>query len=300
MSRRNLALLAAFGATAIYGLNHTIAKGVMPTHVRPFGFILIRVIGASILFWAASLFIPREKIEKKDWGRLILSSIFGMTVNMLAFFKGLELSTPINSSVLVTTTPIIVVILSTILIKEKIYWRRGSGIAIGLIGAVFLILYGNEIRQDAPNIPLGNALFLLNATFFGLYLITVKKLTTKYHPFTLMKWLFLIGVLFNIPIGYQEFKAVDWVHLPFDALWKIVYVIIATTFCTYLFNLFALRELKASTVSSFTYLQPVIGILFAISVGQDQLTFIKVIAVCLVLLGVYLVSKKPKSPHTHN
>ncbi|WP_394748320.1 DMT family transporter [Spongiimicrobium salis] len=295
MSRRNLALLAALGATTIYGLNHSIAKGVMPTHIRPFGFILVRVVGASILFWLASLFVPKEKIERKDWGRMVLATLFGMVINMLAFFKGLELSTPINSSVLVTMTPIIVVVLSALLIKEKIYWRRGSGIVIGLIGAVFLILYGNEIRQDAPNIPLGNTLFLLNATFFGLYLITIKKLTTKYHPFTLMKWLFLIAIPFNLPIGYQEFMAVDWGNLPFDAIWKIAFVVLGTTFCTYLFNIFALRELKASTVSAFTYLQPVLGILFAILAGQDQLTSIKVIAVCFVLLGVYLASRKPKA-----
>lgn len=294
MSKRNLALLAALGATTIYGLNHTIAKGVMPTHIRPFGFILLRVTGAAILFWLASLWIPKEKIARNDWGRLVLASLFGMVINMLGFFKGLELSTPINSAVLVTMTPIIVVVFSAILIKEKIYWRRGSGILIGLVGAVFLILYGNEIRQDAPNIPLGNILFLINATFFGLYLITVKKLTQKYHPFTLMKWLFLIAIPFNLPVGYTEFIAVDWSNLPFDALWKISFVILGTTFCTYLFNIFALRELKASTVSAFTYLQPVIGILFAVFMGNDALTAIKIIAVCLVLLGVYLASRKPK------
>lgn len=267
----------------------------MPIYVRPFGFILLRVIGATILFWLASLFVPKEKIDKKDWGRMVLAALFGMVINMLAFFKGLELSTPINSSVLVTTIPIIVVVLSAILIKEKVYWQRGSGIVIGLIGAISLILFGNEIRQDAPNIPLGNTLLLINYTFFGLYLITVKKLTEKYHPITLMKWLFLIGVVFNFPVGYTEFMAVEWGHLPFNALWKITFVIIGTTFFTYLFNIFALKELKASTVSSFTYLQPVIGILFAVLVGQDQLTTIKGIAVCLVFLGVYLVSKKPRS-----
>lgn len=294
MTKRTLALLAALGATTIYGLNHTIAKGVMPIYVKPFGFIMIRVLGATALFWAISFLGPREKIEKKDWGRIILCAVFGMAINMLAFFKGLDLSTPINSSVLVTTTPIIVVVLSAFLIQERIRPVKGLGILIGLVGALGLIIYGQEIRQDAPNIPLGNILFLVNALFFGLYLILAKKLITKYHPFTLMKWLFLIGIFLNLPIALPEFLEISWSTLPWEAVWKIGFVVLGTTFCTYLFNAFALTQLKASTVSAFIYVQPLVGIVFAVFSGKDELSPVKLTAALLVCLGVYLVSKKPK------
>ena len=292
MSKRTLAILSALGATTIYGLNHTIAKGVMPVYIKPFGFIMLRVIGACLLFWAISLLGPRERVERKDWGRFLLCAIFGMVINMLAFFKGLDLSTPINSAVLITTTPIIVVVLSVFLIEEKVRLYRAIGIASGLIGALVLVLYGNEIRQDAPNIPMGNTLFLVNATSFALYLILAKKLVEKYHVFTLMKWLFLLGVIINAPVALAEFLEVDWAHLPFEAVWKMVFVVIGTTFCAYLFNVFALTQLKASTVSSFIYLQPVIAILFAVITGKDSLTTIKTGAALLVLLGVYLVSRQ--------
>lgn len=293
MNKRNLAILAGIGAAMIYGINHTLAKGVMPFYIKPFGFIMLRVVGATILFWGISLFGPRERIEQGDWLRLIFCAFCGMVVNMLSFFKGLDLSTPINSSVLVTTTPIIVVVLSAILIKEKVGWRKASGIGIGLVGALLLILYGQEIRQDAPNIPLGNSLFVVNAFFFGLYLIVVKKLVDKYHPFTLMKWLFLVGVIINAPVALGEFIEVQWTQLPLDVMLKMAFVVIGTTFLAYLFNIFALTQLKASTVSSFVYLQPVIGILFAVAMGQDALTAIKIGAAVLVMVGVYLVSKRP-------
>ncbi|MCX2718339.1 DMT family transporter [Lentiprolixibacter aurantiacus] len=294
MSKRNLALLAALGATTIYGLNHTIAKGVMPYYVGPFAFILLRVVGASILFWAVSFLGPKERIERRDWGRLIVCSLFGMAINMLSFFKGLDLSTPINSSVLVTTTPIIVVVLSAFLIEEKIRLVKGIGILTGLAGALVLVLYGNEIRGDAPNIPLGNILFLVNALFFALYLILVKTLVEKYHPFTLMKWLFLIGVGLNLPVTLPEFLEISWATLPWEAIWKIGFVVVGTTFCTYLFNAYALTQLKASTVSAFVYLQPLIGIIFALISGRDSLNGVKAGAAILVLIGVYLVSKRPK------
>tara|TARA_R110002167_G_scaffold1674_8_gene8037 strand:- start:2177 stop:3070 length:894 start_codon:yes stop_codon:yes gene_type:complete len=292
VSRRTLAILAALGATTIYGINHTIAKGVMPTYVKPFGFIFLRLFGATLLFWGISFFGPKEKLERRDWGRLLVCAFFGMGINMLSFFKGLDLSTPINSAVLITITPILVVILSALFIKEKITIQRGIGVFLGLIGALALILFGAEIRQDATNIPLGNMLFIVNATSYGLYLILVKKLLEKYHPFTLMKWMFGIGFIITLPITYTEFKEIQWSHLPVEALGAIAFVIIGTTFLTYLFNVFALTQLKASTVGVFMYLQPLIGIIFAIMAGKDHLTLVKFLAIVLVLIGVYLVSKK--------
>ena len=225
---------------------------------------------------------------------MLVCAILGMGINMLVFFKGLALSTPINSAVLVTTTPIIVLILSSIFIKEKIKGRKILGITIGLLGALGLILFASEIRQDAPNIPMGNFLILMNSVFYGSYLIIVRPLLDKYHPLTFMKWLFTIGIFLVLPFGYQEFTEIDFNNLPMEAILSIVFVVVGTTFCTYLFNIFALTQLKASTLSAFVYVQPLIGILYATATGKDSLTTLKILAACLVLVGVYLASRKPK------
>ncbi len=294
MSNRTLAIIAAFFATLIYGLNHTIAKEVMPTYVQPFGFIFLRVSGAALLFWFIAPFAPKQKIDRSDWWRIIVCAIMGMVINMLAFFKGLQLSTPINSAVLVTITPIIVVVLSALFIKEKITLTKGLGVLLGLIGAITLILFGAEIRSDAPNIPLGNFLFVVNATFYGSYLILVKKLIEKYHPFVLLKWLFTIAVFVNFPITFSEVLIIELPALPLNIIGAIIFVVLGTTFGTYLLNAFALTQLKASTIGAFVYMQPLVGVLFALFTGKDQLTGIKLLAMTLVLLGVYLTSKKTK------
>lgn len=293
MSKRVLALLAAFVATSIFGINHTLAKGLMPEFVQPFGFIVIRVLGAGILFWFVSFFIKNEKIKREHWPRLLLSAVFGMVINMLFFFKGLSLSTPINSSVIVTITPILVFMLSAVLIREKITILKGSGAIIGLFGGLALILFGVQREVGAPNIPLGNALLLINALSYGMFLIVAKPLTKTYHPITLMRWLFLTAIIINLPIGWTEFQAVDWVNMPFSALWRIGFVVLGTTFTTYLLNIFALKHLSASTIGVFTYLQPVIAIAFAIISGADELNFLKILASILVFLGVFMVTKNP-------
>lgn len=288
---RHIAFLAAFGATAIYGINHTVAKGVMPEYTGAFGFIFLRTGGAALLFWISSLFIKSEKIEKKDWKTLLLAAVLGAVINMLSFFKGLELSTPINSSILVTITPIIVVIFSALLLKERIHFVKIAGIAMGLVGAIGLVIYGNEIRTDAPNIPLGNGLFIINATAYGLYLIVIKKMMDTYQPITVLKWVFTIAFLINIPITYSDFSQINW-DMPGSIVASIVFVILGTTYMTYLFNGFALTKLKASSVSAFVYVQPLIGILVAIISGQDHLSLTKAAAATLVLLGVYFATKK--------
>lgn len=298
MNSRALALVAAFGATTIYGMNHTIAKVVMPHYIGPFGFIMLRVVGACILFWLVGLFMPKETIERKDFLRIAFTALFGMCINMLMFFKGLQLSTPINSGVIVTLTPIIILILSAFFLKEKLTRFKFLGIILGFIGALLLILYGNSTKViNAPNISFGNTMLLINAVSFGAYLVMVKPLTKKYSTVTLMKWMFLLGVIYTFPFTITEFIEVSWKALPFEAIWRISFVIVGTTFLTYMFNVFALKTLPATTIGAFTYLQPIITIFYAVITGNDILDGVKILACLLVFLGVYLVSKKGKIPH---
>ena len=293
MSNRSLGFLAAFGATLIYGLNHTVAKNVMPVYIGPYAFILLRVIGASLLFWTVSLFVKSEKIDKKDWPRIILCSFLGMVINMLAFFKGLELSTPVNSSVMITLSPIVVFIFSAILLKEKIQSMKAFGITSGFVGALILVLYTAKTGENAPNIPLGNFLFIVNSFAYGLYLVLVKPLISKYNIITLLKWLFLLGVIMNFPVTISQFLEVEWTSLPLkEAVIPMLFVVVGTTFFTYLFNAYALTKLTASSLSSFIYLQPIVGIVFAISTKSDSLSLVSLAGMILIFIGIYLVTKR--------
>ena len=292
MNKRNLALIAAFLATSIYGINHTIAKEVMPIYIGSSGFIMLRLLGATSIFWLIGLFAPKEKIERGDFLKIFFASILGMCINMLAFFRGLELSTPINSGVIITLSPVLVLILSYFFLKEKITVKKILGILIGFSGAVFLILNSSKTGINAPNIPLGNSFFLLNASAYAGYLIIVKPLTRKYNIFTLMKWLFLIGLILSTPITFNQFIEVKWTELPWFAIWRMGYVVIGTTFLTYLFNIYALKKLSPTTVGSFIYLQPIITILFALITANDTLDTTKILSCILVFIGVYLVSFK--------
>jgi drug/metabolite transporter (DMT)-like permease len=294
MNSRAFAIVALFIVQLLYGFNYTFAKTVMnENYIKPFGFVLLRVIGATILFWILSLFLPKEKIEKKDFFTLFMAAVFGVFINMLFFLKGLEFTSPIHASTIMTITPIVILILSALFLKERITQLKITGIVIGFIGALILTLYGQSPRT-ADNVPLGNLLIFLNAVSYSVYVILIKKLTEKYHPFTFIKWLFLFGLILVTPFGFNELQAVQWQSFTPYITFSVLFVVIGATFGTYLLNPLAIRKLKASTVGIFIYLQPVIAGLFALATGADFIDAIKIGAMLLIFLGVFLVTKKPK------
>ncbi|MCB0437851.1 MAG: DMT family transporter [Mangrovimonas sp.] len=291
---RLTALVAVFIVQLLYGLNFTFANDVIDGgYIKPFGFILLRIFAAACLFWFFSLFTPKEKIEKKDFIKLFIASIFGIATNMLLFFKGFEYTTPIHASVIMIVTPIIVLILSGFFLNERITPPKLLGVLLGFAGAIVLSVYGKS-TQAGDNILLGNLFVFLNAVSYSIYLVMIKKLTDKYHPFAFIKWLFLFGFFLVIPFGYNDLMAVQWHTFNNYIIFCVVFVIIGATFLTYLLNPIGLRHLRASTVSSFLYLQPVVAVIFSILMKSDSFDTVKFIASILIFGGVYLATLRPK------
>ncbi len=283
--------MALFGANLIYGLNYTLAKDVMTGgYIEPFGFIFCRVTGALALFWFFHLLFYREKVDKRDLPRLALCGVFGVATNQLLFFKGLDLTAPINAAIIMTTNPILVLILSTVIAKENLSWIKALGIGIGISGALTLITLKQGF-QFGTDTWIGDLFILINATSYGLYLVLVKGMMKKYKPITVIKWVFLFGYFIVAPVGWNEFTQIQWNTMPAFIVWETVYVIVATTFLAYLFNIYALKRLSPTIASSYIYLQPLLATLFAVWFGKDEITPIKVMSAVLIFAGVYLVSK---------
>jgi len=290
MNSRNSALILAFLAALIYGVSFTVAKEVMPLYVKPYAFIVLRVLGAAILFWIVGFFIAKENIERQDYFRIFLAAIFGTALNMLTFFKGLSLTTPINASVMMLTTPILVLLLSTIILKEKVTFLKIVGIFVGLAGAFILIVYGQKMGPSKDAL-LGNFLVFVNATSYSFYLIIVKRLTDKYNPLTFVKWIYLFGLFMVLPFGFLELQEIQWQEMSTSIYLKIGFIVVFTTFLAYLFNIFALSKLKPTTLSIFIYLQPVLASGYALLTKSDSLNMIQIVATLLIFAGIYLVTK---------
>ena len=283
----------------LYGASHVLAKGVMPNYLTPSVFILFRVLGATFLFWILLVFVRQYKIEKRDWLRLIGCGLFGVTVNQLFFFHGLNISSSINSGIIMAFNPIMVVILSGLILREKISMIGLIGIILGAIGAVLLTLTGEKNIQETS---LGDLFLFVNSLSYAIYLVLAKPLMKKYSPILVITWVFTVGLglLLLYPPVLSELSLTNFDKFTLDIWLKILFVVVGVTFLTYLLTMFGLKHLSPSTSSSYIYTQPVMVIIFAflflyLGIADDYtstITWKKIMYMLLIFLGVYLAGKK--------
>ncbi len=264
----------------------------MPHYLRGFSFIVLRVGGAGLLFFMASYARPREKIDwKRHWLLIFLCSLFGVAANMLMFFKGLELTTPINGAVLMLATPIFVLLLNTFIFHQNLTILQVLGILLACFGAL-LLMFGRAFAISHVTI-IGDVLIIFNAISYAIYLLLAKKLLGYYHTLTVSKFTFMIGFVLVLPFGLPEFSTADF-NMPPDIIAKIIFIIVFTTFVTYLLNAWAINKVGATMVGAYIYLQPVLATIIAVILQKDILTLQKVIATLLIFAGVYITSTKYK------
>ena len=298
MTKTIRAHLALVGVALIYGANYTIAREVMNGYLEPLGFILLRAASAMLLFWGFSFFQPIEQIDRKDITRIVLCALFGVAANQMLFFSGLQLTKPINASLIMTITPLMVLLIAAVILKEKITRQKLFGILLGLSGAVLVISYGQSMDFQITHIK-GDLMILANAGCYGTYLVLVKSLMKRFHPFTILKWIFTIGFFMVLPFGIGQLEGVAWETFPLPIWSAIAYVLIIVSFLSYLLNAFALKTLRASVAGIYIFLQPIMATLVALLAGRDSLSAAKIFAAVLIFCGVYLVSRGHK-PDTNN
>lgn len=288
--------IGLFFSNLIYGINYGVAKAVMPEYIQPFSFIFSRVFFGTILFWLFNAALKtKEKVERKDLPLLALCGFLGVSANQLLFFSGLNLTTPINASLIQTLIPVLVLVVAGFMIKEKITWRKTLGVVTGIVGAGLLITNKGNVHFGNEQFT-GDLLIVLNSAFYAFYLVLAKPLMQKYKAQTVIKWVFFFGMLVVVPITAQDFFATDWKNLPAEAWMAIVYVVIFTTFLAYLINTWALKHVETSVVGIYAYLQPLFATVIAVSLGQDTFTLEKGFYSILIFAGVFLVTRPNKKP----
>lgn len=283
--------LSLIAANIIFGINYNVAKAVMPDQIKPFALVSVRSLVTALLFWIASLFIPKEPVSRKDLLFLFGCSFFGVVINQTLFLVGLDLTSPINSSIILSTNPIFAFAFAAMILKERISFLKGSGLAIGLAGVLMLIL-----QNGAPSLGsttfMGDIYTLVNTISWAFYTVIIKRMLEKYHPITVMKWTFFFGMFTNIPVGYHQWSTMDWTSISLNGWLGIGFIVVLATFFGYLLISFGLRRLSPTIVSIYIYMQPVIAAYIATMIGQDKITLVMVISALLIFTGVFVVSRQ--------
>ncbi len=287
--------LSLLAVNLIYGANYAIAKLAMPAFISPFAFILLRV-GSGVIFYSLLyLILVKEKIDKKDLGWFLICGFFGVAINQICFFTGLSKTTEINASLLMITTPILVIVFSAVIAKEKISMFKMLGIALGVAGALLILKGKGAFFTFSSTTFTGDLFIFINAVSYGLYLVLVKKLMKKYHPITVISGVFMAGFIPVCLAGGHELAQVQWQKMTPLVWCSISFVVVFTTFTAYLLNIYALKNTSSSLVGIYIYSQPIFATLISILMGKQELSRLTVLAAILIFSGVFLANLKNES-----
>jgi drug/metabolite transporter (DMT)-like permease len=279
--------IALFAAQIIYALNYSIAKGLMPNFINPLA------LGAGVLFWILSVFVTTQKVERADLKKLMWLTLFGVVINQVFFIYGLSITTPINSSVIMISNPIMVFIFTIIVLKERFTILKATGLTLAIAGCYIILRYRGNFELGSQTL-VGDLMTLTNATSWAIFVVMVKPIMLKYNTVTVMRWMFLFGSIYILPIGLYDTLNTDFSLFTHQAIFATCFVVVATTFLAYLLNIYGLQSLSPSVVSMYIYLQPFLATFFAIAFGKDELTITKIFSGILIILGLYLVNLKIK------
>lgn len=288
--RGNLLMLFV---SIIFGLNISVSKSLLASGlVQPEALTLARMVFAGTAFWIASVFMPREHVTLRDQLILLLGSMCGITFNQGMFIFGLNMTSPIDASIIVTSTPMLAMILAAFILKEPITVQKAAGVVVGAVGAIALITTAQNQVVKASSLS-GNLLVFASSCIYSLYLVCIKPVIERYSAVTVMKWMFLYASLMMAPfmlkslINAPIFTQAQSIQ-PFLSLF---YTLFGATFLTYLLIPMAQRLIRPTTIGMYNYVQPLVATIAAVIIGQDRLTWVKVGCALLIFVGVYMVTK---------
>ncbi|MFO7869062.1 MAG: DMT family transporter [Bacteroidales bacterium] len=290
MRTKLYANIAILFANLLYGVNFIIVKQVLPEYATWQALALMRGVGALLLMWLVSLFFKSDKLEKKDVWKIAIAGFLGVTVNQSLLVWGIELSSPVNASIIMTLNPLFVMVLSALILKYPITKVKILGILFGGVGAVMLIVSTQYNKLTGAHIS-GDLIILSNAIMYGLYLVWTKPLMKKYGSFTVLKYMFVFGVVPVMMYGGNDVLQIDFASMPVSIYAAIGFVIVGATFLTYMLNIIGLKYVNPTTVSIYIYIQPIVAAIISISIGEDNFSWLKLISMIMVFVGVYLVTQ---------
>ena len=284
--------LSIAGAYLIFGLNVVLCKDIANSQaVAPIVLFTLRALGASALFWLGSLFLPKEKVDRKDLPKIALASLLGLFGPQVTFLVGITMSTSIDTAILGTLGPVFTMVFAFFFLGEPITGKNAGGVALSLAGVLFLIFNSVHGGGASATTPLGFVMLLLNSISFSLYLGIFRPLIAKYSVVTFMKWSFLFSLILALPFSVRGLVTTDYAAVPPVVLWEIGYLIVFATVVAYFLIPYGQKFIRPTLVSMYNYLSPMVTTVVSIWTGLDTLTWQKVLAAAVIVSGVVLVSR---------
>ena len=273
----------------VWGSSYILIKKGLVAYTPP-QVACLRIAISSLTF--LPFFLMR--FRQIDWSKFKYLAVVGLTGSFIPAFLFSFAQTEINSSmagVLSSLTPLFTLILGVLFFKMSAGWYKYLGVLIGLSGAVFLILVGNQAGMEG-DLRYG-FLVVAGCFFYALSVNTVKAEFQEMDSITLSSAAFTIVTLpAFIYLWYADFIGTLTTH---EAGWSsLLAITILAVFGTVIASVIFFKLVQRTSAifaSMVSYFIPIVAILWGIKDGEP-ITYFHLIGMTLILIGVYITKKK--------
>lgn len=293
MGEQTKARIAVLLGNFFFGTSVIAVKQISPVLVPAIALTGIRVGVVCLLFWIMFLIKPiNTGFQKKDYWRLFICGVLGITCNQTFSMIGMSMTSPIHASLLVLTTPITISLFAAWFLKERWNTFKILGLCLGITGGAVLVFSRDLSAHASAEQSTGDLFVILGAVCYSSYIILVKPLMAKYSAVHILQWIFLFGAFFSIPIGWNDIQGIQW-HLFSLTNWLCMsYVVIGATFLAYQLMNFGIKKLGASVTGSYIYTQPFFATFASVLIFEEQINLSKMLAALMIITGVFLTNFK--------
>lgn len=300
MDKKTLGVLALLLTSVIWGVTLPLMKVNLET-IPPLTLAFIRFLIAAIL---AVSFSELKALRLKDVSLIGVCALFGISLHISLLLFGLQRTSAVDATLLLTLSPIITSLLALLTISEKINSSHFLGIFAAFFGTAAYIVFPHLTSQNIGFDLIGDMLVLGSVLSGSVYILGSKKLFESYSPSAIAAVSFVVGMISFFPGAVVEYvNNPVWVEqVSLFNIFSLLFLGVFSSFIAYLALEWGLSKVAVHVNATISYITPIIAILIATAFLGEKVESIFLLSVILIGSGIYLVTKhQPKlHPHFHS
>ena len=300
-TKYNKWLLVGLLSVVIGAPNGTIIKSTLgEINSTTFTFLKLAMMAVVFLPAVIAFMLRHWKVIKKNAFNLTVS-IIGTVVSLITFYKAIEYSAASYASIISLLSPIVLVVMSSKLIKEKVGPRAVAGITLAAIGGLLVVAVPAIFQGSAASVfyPLATVLVLINCVSSPLSVIYQRKANDNgvsfsvYAGLSAMATAIVALVMSWIESGPSEI-AVQTANLSLWGWIGVIYSAFAVSFASRSLWIVAYQRTGSTVSGGLSYLETMMAIALPIMLLGEKLSLELVSGALLILLGIYIAESRPR------
>lgn len=287
MTTRN-AYIALIFCNIVWACDYPFYNLVLGRYISPMAMVTASLIIAALFSLVPMLWEKGERVAPQDRLKILGAALLMGVARKLCMMFGLAETSPIDGSIIGTTTPLLVLILSVVVGVDNFTSKKVLGLVLGMTGTLAIILSSNSGMHTQSSVW-GNVLIFISSCVSASYMVLFKRLVGKYRVTTVLRWIYCASALAILPFGVDDMLTIDFSAMDTKILLASLFVLFVPTYLPNLMLNYSLRSVAPTASSIYAYIQPVVAVGLSVVMRLDKLHPDTLLFALVIFLGVALV-----------